>query len=145
MMRKSAFLAAAIVTGFVLVMTGAVVVFAAQANTRSHTANPAVGGSASITGVQSRDVQAQPASPRVTPELAAVIAGNVVPGARMLRAPELVNFQGAAAYEVITDLGPVYVDSGTGQVLYNGARLSFGGEEHEHDNGFEFNEAHGDD
>lgn len=37
------------------------------------------------------------------------------------RQAELVDFQGAVAYEVTLDRGTVYVDAGSGQVLHNGA------------------------
>ena len=32
--------------------------------------------------------------------------------------PELVNFQGATAYEVVLDAGTVYVDASSGQPIY---------------------------
>lgn len=43
-----------------------------------------------------------------------------VPGARLVRLPELVNYEGTPAYEVQFNSGPVYVDAATGQVLYSG-------------------------
>jgi hypothetical protein len=40
----------------------------------------------------------------------------------MIRAPELVRFEGKVAYEIGFTRGVVYVDANTGAVLYNGAR-----------------------
>jgi uncharacterized membrane protein YkoI len=48
---------------------------------------------------------------------AAVIS---VPGATVLRQPELVDFQGTVAYEVRLDKGVVYIDAGNGALLYDG-------------------------
>jgi uncharacterized membrane protein YkoI len=57
----------------------------------------------------------------ITPDQAAMIAMGQVPGATLMSTPELVNFQGAIAYEVVLNRGKVYVDATTGTVLYNGA------------------------
>ena len=57
----------------------------------------------------------------VSADQAAAIALAAAPGATLARQPELVSFQGAAAYEVALDQGMVYVDANTGQILYNGA------------------------
>jgi hypothetical protein len=43
-----------------------------------------------------------------------------VSGASVLTAPRLVSLEGAIAYEVGLDQGPVYIDATTGNVLYNG-------------------------
>src|SRR5581483_4051927 len=66
---------------------------------------------------------AAPAAPDypITPDMAAAIALNVVPGGQLTRPPELVDFQGTVAYEVMLAQGAVYVDANTGQVLYNAA------------------------
>jgi uncharacterized membrane protein YkoI len=73
----------------------------------------------------------------ISPDMAATIALNAVPGATLTRQPELVDFQGAVAYEVILDRGAVYVDATSGQVLYNGAATtaSSGGHGGEHEGG----------
>ncbi|MBI3244722.1 MAG: PepSY domain-containing protein [Chloroflexi bacterium] len=67
--------------------------------------------------------QAQPQTPTyaVWPDMAASIALNATPGTTVIRMPELVNFQGAVAYEVTLDRGKVYVDANNGNVLHNGA------------------------
>ena len=74
---------------------------------------------------------------RVSP---AVIAALVAPGANLARTPELVNFQGGAAFEVVLDAGTLYIDAASGQVLYNGVATMVaasggggGGGEHEHE------------
>jgi len=43
---------------------------------------------------------------------------NATPGALALALPDLVDFQGNIAYEVRLDLGLVYVDANSGQILY---------------------------
>ncbi|MFN8505767.1 peptidase [Kouleothrix sp.] len=52
---------------------------------------------------------------------AADIALAAAPGGQLARAPELVDFEGTIAYEVVLDIGTIYVDANSGQVLYNGA------------------------
>jgi hypothetical protein len=87
----------------------------------------------------------QPATPLApSPQIAqlssiqaASVAFQVAPGANLMSMPELVNYQGATAYEVILNMGVVYVDANSGQILYNGtaamiAQPSFG-EHEDHD------------
>jgi uncharacterized membrane protein YkoI len=69
--------------------------------------------------------QSQPQIPTfpevaLTPQEAMSAAVIAVPGARILSIPELVDFQGTVAYEVILDLGTVYIDASNGAVLYDG-------------------------
>jgi uncharacterized membrane protein YkoI len=78
----------------------------------------------------------QPSAPTyaVSPDIAMAIALNSAPGATLTRQPELVDFQGIIAYEVLLDRGAVYVDANSGQVLYNAAAAaapSMGHGEHE--------------
>lgn len=89
----------------------------AQANVQLQSAYAAAAASAAAAA---RPV-APPAPAYIGPERAAEIALGVVPGAAVQRMPELVNFQGAAAYEVVTSTGSVYVDALSGQLLFNGA------------------------
>lgn len=67
---------------------------------------------------------ARPAAPPpptyLSAERAAQIAALVAPGASLAGMPELVNFQGAAAFEVVLDAGTLYIDAASGQVLFNG-------------------------
>lgn len=80
----------------------------------------------------------------ITGEQAGQIAMEAIPGAQLARQPELVSYQGTPAYEVVLDLGTVYVDADRGQVLSNdSAQEAFGreggwseseaDEEHEHE------------
>jgi uncharacterized membrane protein YkoI len=69
--------------------------------------------------------QSQPQTPTfpevaLTPQEAMSAAVIAVPGARILSIPELVDFQGTVAYEVILDLGTIYIDASNGAVLYDG-------------------------
>ena len=48
---------------------------------------------------------------------AVAIALNSMRGAKLIHAPELVNYQGQVAYEVQLDRGTVYVDANSGRVL----------------------------
>jgi uncharacterized membrane protein YkoI len=41
-------------------------------------------------------------------------------GSKQLKDPDLVDFEGKAAYEIVFDKGSVYVDAQTGEVLFNG-------------------------
>jgi uncharacterized membrane protein YkoI len=58
---------------------------------------------------------------KFTPEQAATTAIAALPGAKLMRTPELVNFQSSVAYEVRLSQGLVYVDANTGKILYNSA------------------------
>lgn len=53
----------------------------------------------------------------LSPEQAGGLALTLVPRARLLQTPQLVNFQGTAAYEVNLNVGTLYLDASTGQVL----------------------------
>jgi hypothetical protein len=57
----------------------------------------------------------------LTPEQAAVLALVASRGASLTGQPELVNFEGAVAYEVKTSSGLVYIDASSGRILFNGA------------------------
>ena len=86
-------------------------------------------------GVQASAASQQPAQPEptappapskqpsyaVSPQSAEDLAVRAAPGSSLMSTPTLVNFQGTAAYEVLLDNGPVYIDANTGAVLYNGA------------------------
>jgi uncharacterized membrane protein YkoI len=79
--------------------------------------------------------QQAPATYAVSGDTAARIALRAARGATLTRAPELVSFQGVAAYEVTLDRGTIYVDANSGQVLSNGAAVTLasdvGGGHHE--------------
>jgi hypothetical protein len=57
----------------------------------------------------------------IRPDQAAVIANSVAAsGSTLLGTSELVDFEGVTAFEVAYQQGNIYVDAGTGNVLYNG-------------------------
>jgi hypothetical protein len=56
---------------------------------------------------------------KLSPEDALLVAVITAPNARILRVPELVNFQGTVAYEVTLDTGVLYIDANTGLLLYD--------------------------
>ena len=62
-----------------------------------------------------------PTGPKVvfTPADAAGVALQAVPGSKLQRTPELVEYQGTLAYEVHTTAGLFYIDADTGAILYN--------------------------
>lgn len=71
---------------------------------------------------------------KLTPQQAARIAQTTAPRARLSGTPELVNYNGTLAYEVVLDRGTLYVDANNGTVLTNGtttASSNRGGERHE--------------
>jgi hypothetical protein len=72
---------------------------------------------------------AQPAAPQIalSPDAARDIAVRAANFATMIRAPELVRFEGTIAYEVGLTRGVVYVDANTGAVLFNGTQGRGGG------------------
>jgi len=65
----------------------------------------------------------QPSGPE-PPLLGADAAGRSAlehaPGAKLLGPPELVSYQGQAAYEARLDVGTLYLDAHAGRVLYDG-------------------------
>jgi hypothetical protein len=76
-----------------------------------------------LADAQQQAASAQPAgsaaaaADTLTVAQAASLAQQLVPRGRLLQQPQLVNLQGAAAYEVKFDLGTLYLDPATGQVL----------------------------
>ena len=102
------------------------IVQAAQAAQAAQVEKPALAAPSSAPA-------AQPAAPTfaVSPDTAVSIALQAANGATLIRAPELVRFEGQVAYEVGFTRGVVYVDANSGQVLYNGTRGGQGGGGHE--------------
>lgn len=64
---------------------------------------------------------AQAASPtyNVSADVAAQLALAYVPNSTLQSAPQLVNFNGTPAYEVVLNQGSIYIDANSGQVLYD--------------------------
>lgn len=131
MSQRVALLAAAGITAFVLVVIGGLVARAALA---SPTVSVPVAPTDQVLITESPSTS--PDKYPVTAMLAATIASNIAPGTRVIKEPELVDFQGVVAYEVTTDHGLIYVDANSGQVLHNGvqppARV-WAGEHEEHE------------
>ncbi len=82
----------------------------------------------------------------ISADLAVGLALNLSPGARLVRWPELVDFQGTVAWEVVLDHGTMYLDATNAVLLYNGAGVasntvssggggggSHGEDDHEHE------------
>jgi uncharacterized membrane protein YkoI len=63
---------------------------------------------------------AQTVPATISPQDALRVVATLAPRAKLLSLPELVNYQGMAAYEVRLDVGTIYVDANTGTVLYDG-------------------------
>jgi uncharacterized membrane protein YkoI len=59
----------------------------------------------------------------IQPDQAAAIAGKLV-GLVVDQTPQLVNYNGTVAYEVVFTAGNVYVDANNGTILYNGIQVS---------------------
>jgi hypothetical protein len=171
MKHRTALIVSAGVTAFVLVVMGAVAGLAAsgaraQEATQQATLDPAIEAQlqareadyqamlaeantrledayAKIEELQAQqppaesDTQVYP----ISPDLAVGLVLNEYPGATLLRWPELVDFQGTVAYEIVLDRGKVYLGATNGAILWTGvnnqAVSSSGGrgehEDHEHE------------
>lgn len=55
----------------------------------------------------------------LSPQDAMLIASILLPNGKIQRIPELVDYQGTVAYEVVLANGLLYIDANTGRVLYN--------------------------
>ncbi len=122
MTQRISLLIAGALTVFVLVLmlgVGLTVAVKSFVATRAATQLQSPASNASIQQPVSNAVDVQ-----LTPGQAAVIATNAVPNSVLVRAPELVNYQGTVAYEVGLNQGYVYVDANTGRVLFNGANAT---------------------
>jgi len=142
MIRKNALLMASALTAFVLVLIGGVAgrlsnVASAQ-EAEPSTASVMVDEAALATVLQERDgayrelidqanqllaeaAEAPAAAYPVNADTALAIVLTTVRGGELLQPPELVDYMGAAAYEVSLVQGLVYVDANTGKILANGA------------------------
>lgn len=91
-----------------------------QANALLQTETP------TATGAPAPAVEPTAAYP-ISPEMAVYIAQSVAPSAALLKPPELVNYRGVIAYEVVFSTGRIFVDANTGAILWNGAAQNAGG------------------
>jgi uncharacterized membrane protein YkoI len=94
-----------------------------QANSQIRQANVEITSlKAQLKQAQSPTVsQTQPVVENITSNQAQKVALNAVPGAIVTRVPDLVNYQGTLAYEVVLDQGTLYIDAKTSAILANGA------------------------
>lgn len=148
MNQRAALLMAAALTAFVLVVAGGLVggmqratlapsmqaQFGAPAREQAPAVATPLPGAVSA-GVAQGNSEVDGLLPA---RVAEAIALAIVPGSRLVRLPDVVDFQGVVAYEIVLDRGMVYIDAMSGQVLSNGAGGGFmGGEygrgEHEDD------------
>ena len=140
--QRIALAAAAGLAAFIVVLLGALGTYvllggaqsAAVAN-RSPSVAKAADSPAQVQAPLFQDAPGQSAPPQgsqpgdsnssngyaVSADDAAGIALSSVPGSSLLQEPRLVNFGGTVAYEVPLNLGNVYVDAASGEVLYNAA------------------------
>ena len=105
---NTAILVAVALTVFVLVLAGGIVY---AVNAKTVTTNLAAATDAPI---------AQPNQNTTTvqqPTQAAEIALRFIPGSVLLQQPQLVNYQGAMAYEVLLDMATIYVDALNGKII----------------------------
>lgn len=103
----------------------------AEANRRLEEANRQIAQQAAPQAAAPQAAASQAAAPQaaapqqsaptypVSAEQAQAIAQNLAQGATLIKPAELVLYQGAPTYEVIFDMGAVYVDAWNGTVLAN--------------------------
>ncbi|MFN8441695.1 MAG: PepSY domain-containing protein [Caldilineaceae bacterium] len=122
MSQRTALFLSALITGFILVTVSIVsqgVNALAALNDTSATADAAL--------INNTNVRVQPLPTpiyQLGSDEAAQIAQKLAPTAKLQGTPELVNFQGTVAYEVVLDQGKVYVDANNGKVLSNGLAVA---------------------
>jgi uncharacterized membrane protein YkoI len=124
MKQSSALILAAVVTAFVLVVVGGVTATLLQpAPAQTAPGEQAAPVEIQPTAAPAQDAPAEQAAPdaELTADRAALLALDATDGAQLDGTPELVNFEGTTAYEVVLDQGKVYVDAQTGDILHNGA------------------------
>jgi len=134
MTQKTTLFLAAALTAFVLIGAGAVANRVTQAAAIVPTMLPVAVqpleqpvNAGAQTASLAEPVVVQPQAtdvPQITVQDAADIALNYAPvGATLLRAPELVSFEGVLAYEARLDLGMVYIAAADGTILYDNIQL----------------------
>ena len=136
MKHRTAFIIASALTAFVLIFVGgitAVVTPKVAAFELSPTANPTDTSTDAPTSTQTSSPTATTGSkvkttaPQVsvlTADQALKIALRLAPNGKLQKQPGLVNYKGRMAYEVLLDVGTLYIDAFTGKVLYDGTDLT---------------------
>lgn len=121
MNQRLAFLLAGTLTAFMVVLMGGVAMTVlvrafvpapTSVQTEFLPTNPAPAVAAT-----SQESIAPLVAARLTPEQATRIAQTTLPRTHLSRTPELVNYNGTVAYEVVLDRGTIYVDANLGTVL----------------------------
>ena len=133
MTQKFAYILAAGMAAFMIVLLGAlgayIVLHGQDGRTASAAASvtaplqstaPNSAGSGDLGASDGNGQSSEGATYPISAEQAGSIALSNAPGASLLQQPSLVNLQGTAAYEVLLDRGQVFVDATSGQVLYDG-------------------------
>jgi uncharacterized membrane protein YkoI len=143
MIRKNALLLASGLTAFILVLVGGVATrlstVASAQGVQEEAASTELDEQALSSLVQQREEayrqiidqanQLLAATPNtvvapafsISADTALAIVLTTVRGGELVKPPELVDYMGAAAYEVSLVQGLVYVDANTGKILANGA------------------------
>jgi hypothetical protein len=143
MVRKNALLMASALTAFILVLVGGVAARlsdnASAQGAQVEAASAGLDEQALATIVQQREdayrqmidqanqllaeTPGEPAAPAfsISADTAVAIVLTTVRGGELVKPPELVDYMGAAAWEVSLVQGLVYVDANTGKILANGA------------------------
>ncbi len=126
-MNRTALLISAVITAFVLVLTGGIVArmaAAPAAAAQEQAVSLPVQGPVEAAAPAVDTVVVEAAAPAVVNEIDAQTAARLAlayaRGAKLLRWPELVDLQGVRAYEVVLDQGTIYLDAATGTMLYDG-------------------------
>ena len=127
-MNRTALLISAVLTAFVLVLGGGIAgrlmaapaaAPAAQAEQIGLPAQAPVEAAAPASDPAVVEAAAPAPVNEIDARTAARLALAYAPGAALLRWPELVDLQGARAYDVLLDQGTIYIDAATGTVLYD--------------------------
>ncbi len=123
MSQRMALVLAGALTAFVLVvMAGVGATVAVKSLIVTNSANGTQPQAVQPTVVaQPENAVSNPIAVQVSQDQAAQIALRQMPSAKLTRVPELVNFQGIVAYEVVLNQGNVYVDANSGKILFNNA------------------------
>jgi hypothetical protein len=124
MNQKFALVLAGILTAFFIVMVGSIVTLMIVPPLVAQPSPPS-------SSVQAQPIQSQPSlsgqsnvavstlSTKIQSAQAVQIALGTLPRSTLVSPPELVSYQGIAAYEIKLDRATLYIDANTGKVLAN--------------------------
>lgn len=122
MSQGMALFLSALITGFILVTVSVV---SQGVNALAALNNTTAIADAALTTTANAQVEPLPTPIyQLGSDEAAQIAQKLAPTAKLQGTPELVNFQGTVAYEVLLDQGKVYVDANNGKVLSTGLAVA---------------------